>query len=104
MNIKDQVKLFKNIIENEYRHTQDKEIEDIRNEYVNYEEYMEKKVRIMEKLKETLSDEDFNIVRELDDISSNIACLEQRHYFKEGVKAGICNLKFLSEYDTKILL
>lgn len=104
MKVKDQVKLFKNIIENEYRHTRDTEVEDIRNEYVEYEEYEKKKVRIIEKLKETLSDEEFDIVSELDDISSSMACLEQRYYFKKGVKAGIDNLNFLSEYEAKMLL
>ena len=104
MNVKDQVKLFKNIIENEYSHIQDTEAEDIEKAYVEYGEYTEKKVNIIEQLKELLSDEVFNLVNELEEINLNISCLEQKHYFKAGVKAGINNLNFLSEYDTKMLL
>ncbi|MDQ0150676.1 DUF6809 family protein [Eubacterium multiforme] len=104
MKVKDQVKLFKNIIENEYRHTQDTEIEDITNEYVEYMEYSKEQDRILERLKETLSDEYFNMVSELNDINANMACLEQRHYFKEGVKAGLDSLKFLGEYKSMMLL
>ena len=104
MKVKDQVKLFKNIIENEYQHVQRTESEDIESSYLDYGVHTEKKVRIMERLKEMVSDEIFQLISELDDINTEIACLEQRHYFKEGVKAGISNLNFLSEYETKILL
>lgn len=51
MKVKDQVKLFKNIIENEYKHIQNTEVEDIENSYLEYGVHTEKKVRIMEKLK-----------------------------------------------------
>ena len=58
----------------------------------------------MERLKEMVSDEIFQLISELDDINTEISCIEQRHYFKEGVKAGLDNLNFLSEYETKMLL
>lgn len=104
MKVKDQVKLFKNIIENEYKHIQNTEIEDIENSYLEYGVHTEKKVRIMEKLKEIVSDEVFQLISELDDTNTEIAYIEQRYYFKEGVKAGIDNLNFLSEYQAKMLL
>lgn len=104
MNVKDQVKLFNNIIENEYRHTQRTEVEDIESDSVEYGLNTEKKARIMEKLQGKLSAEIFAIVSELDDINTELTCIEQRHYFKEGVKAGLDNLNFLGEYDSRMLL
>lgn len=101
MNVKDQVKLFKNIIENEYRHIQDNNIE---NKCSEYRELIEKKLEFMDRLKEISSSECFELISELDDINTQMASLEQRLYFKEGVRTGINNLNFLSEYETKILL
>ncbi|MEG1141586.1 MAG: hypothetical protein RSE41_03920 [Clostridia bacterium] len=104
MNVKEQVKLFENIIENEYRHIQKTEVEDIKSTEVEYGVHTEKKTKIMDELRKTLSSEMFEIVSELDDINVEMVCIEQRHYFKEGVKAGIDNLNFLSEYDSSMLL
>ena len=92
-------KVINGVIENEFKNVNEfKEpyFSDIDKEYIRLDENSSK---LMEELIDTLSEEQQNMFNNFES-----AFIEQwknilRFYFKEGVRAGLTNLKFLDEID-----
>lgn len=92
-------KLINGVIENEFNHIQEYEephLSDTDKEYIGLVENLSK---LSKELFNTLSEEQQNIFNNFES-----AFVEQwtnllRFYFKEGVRAGLTNLKFLDEID-----
>ncbi|WP_195972696.1 hypothetical protein [Clostridium thermobutyricum] len=104
MNIKEQVKLMRNIIENEYRHIQNREREALNLESDDYRISQNNQDELINKLQSLLDKEGINYLDNLIMVDSDILGILSEYYFKEGVKAGLTNLSFLNEYETKLLL
>ncbi|ENZ03383.1 hypothetical protein HMPREF1092_00569 [Clostridium thermobutyricum] len=104
MNIKEQVKLMRNIIENEYRHIQNREREALNLESDDYRISQNNQDELINKLQSLLDKEGINYLDDLIMVDSDIMGILSEYYFKEGVKAGLTNLSFLNEYETKLLL
>lgn len=93
-------KVLKNIvnktIENEFFHVQEeglKYMDDIK----EYDQIEEKYDCLYHELKQNLPKEMHDILDEFNDKRTELLCLEIKHYFKQGVKAGLTNLKYLEE-------
>lgn len=104
MNIKEQVKLMRNVIENEYRHIQNREREALNLESDDYRISQNNQDELINKLQSLLDKEGINYLDDLIMVDSDIMGILSEYYFKEGVKAGLTNLSFLNEYETKLLL
>lgn len=104
MNIKEQVKLMRNIIENEYRYIQNREREALNLESDDYRISQNNQDELINKLQSLLDKEGINYLDNLIMVDSDILGILSEYYFKEGVKAGLTNLSFLNEYETKLLL
>ena len=104
MNIKEQVKLMRNIIENEYRHIQNREREALNLESYDYRISQNNQDELINKLQSLLDKEGINYLDNLIMVDSDNLGILSEYYFKEGVKSGLTNLSFLNEYETKLLL
>lgn len=104
MKIKDQVKLMRNIIKNEYNHVQDIEGNLLNLKIDKYSQIQDKQDELIKKLIKILPKENKNILNELIDLQALNESVLSEYYFKRGVKTGLTNLSFLREYETKSLL
>lgn len=88
--------LINNIIENEYKHIQDHQVEDMENN----KEWNETNENMSKVFSEIYKDIPKELKSKIDELDALIGLEEsylERYYFKKGVKAALTNLKFLSE-------
>lgn len=96
MKIEELKVLINNIIENEYKHIQDHQVEDMENDEL-WNETNENMSKVFSEIRKDIPEELKNKIDEIDSlIGLEESCLE-KYYFKKGVKAALTNLKFLSE-------
>lgn len=91
-------KLINNVIENEFRRVEEKNLKDLNVEVLEkYENYSNEIIRLQKKIQGGLSEElkkDFYI---MDSLLMDQLCIEIAYYFKKGVQAGTTNLNFLKD-------
>ncbi|MDC4241289.1 hypothetical protein NE398_14115 [Clostridium tertium] len=95
MNYEKMCELIKGIIESEFTNVQEFREEKFADRDIEHKQLNQTSAGLMDKLMETLSEEQKDLLNELD---SAIACEWVnlcRFYFHEGVAAGLSNLKFL---------
>ena len=98
-NIVNIVNIVDGIVENEFRHIQETLEKDFTDTNLDYKQ----NTLITEKLnkaleKETTEDQQ-RLIRELEASISNEWIELCKFYFREGLRAGLSNLKFLNEID-----
>ncbi|EKY22799.1 hypothetical protein [Clostridium celatum] len=99
MNYENIVNIVDGIVENEFRHIQETLEKDFTDTNLDYKQ----NTLITEKLnkaleKETTEDQQ-RLIRELEASISNEWIELCKFYFREGLRAGLSNLKFLNEID-----
>lgn len=99
MNIKNIENIVNGIVENEFNHVQETLEADFENENLEYkqQELITKVIR--EALKKDTTEEQQRLIRELENSISAEWIELCRFYFREGLRAGLSNLKFLNEVD-----
>lgn len=99
MDYKKMKNIVDRIIENEFNHVQETLEADFENESLEYKQQvlMTKAIRVALE-KDTTKDQQ-RLIRELQDSISNEWMELCRFYFREGLIAGLENLKFLNEID-----
>lgn len=92
-------KIIDGIVENEINHIQQYGEVEFVHEDIEQKELNKTTREIFEKLKDSLSEEQqellFNLETAITTEWTNLCMF----YFREGLRAGVCNLKFLSEID-----
>lgn len=92
-------KIVDGIVENEYRHVE----EFLENKFqatdLEYKEKSEITNSIYRKLKEDMTEEQKELLDDLYSSFTTESLILLRFFFKEGLRAGLSNLKFLSEID-----
>lgn len=100
-------KVLKNIVDgainNEFEHIQDENLNGMK-DLKEYEKFGERGQEIYHILEQHLPKEFHNLLGEYEDIRTQELCLEIRHYFRKGVKAGLTNLKYLEEAEAEIIM
>lgn len=99
MNYENIVNIVDGIVENEFRHikeTLEKDFTDTNLDYKQNTLITEKLNKALEK--ETTEDQQ-RLIRELEASISNEWIELCKFYFREGLRAGLSNLKFLNEID-----
>lgn len=93
-------KIVDGIVKNEFNHIQISLEKDFIDNNTEQKELTKTTQEIFEELKSSMSEEQRKLLLSLDfaiaDEWTNIC----KFYFKEGLKAGICNLKFLNEINS----
>lgn len=99
MNYENLKKIVDGIVENEFNHTSDISASDFENENFAYkqQELITKVIR--EALKKDTTEEQQRLIRELEDSISAEWLKLCEFYFREGLRAGLTNLKFLKEIE-----
>lgn len=99
MNIKNIENIVNGIVENEFNHVQETLEADFENENLEYkqQELITKVIR--EALKKDTTEEQQRLIRELEDSISSEWIELCRFYFREGLRAGLSNLKYLKEIE-----
>lgn len=99
MNIKNIENIVNGIVENEFNHVQETLEADFENENLEYkqQELITKVIR--EALKKDTTEEQQRLIRELEDSISAEWLKLCEFYFREGLRAGLTNLKFLKEIE-----
>lgn len=99
MNIKNIENIVNGIVENEFNHVQETLEADFENENLEYkqQELITKVIR--EALKKDTTEEQQRLIRELENSISAEWIELCRFYFREGLRAGLSNLKFLKEIE-----
>lgn len=99
MNIKNIENIVNGIVENEFNHVQETLAADFENENLEYkqQELITKVIR--EALKKDTTEEQQRLIRELEDSISAEWLNLCEFYFREGLRAGLSNLKFLKEIE-----
>lgn len=99
MNIKNIENIVNGIVENEFNHVQETLEADFENENLEYkqQELITKVIR--EALKKDTTEEQQRLIRELEDSISSEWLKLCIFYFREGLRAGLSNLKFLKEIE-----
>ena len=99
MNIKNIENIVNGIVENEFNHVQETLEADFENENLEYkqQELITKVIR--EALKKDTTEEQQRLIRELENSISDEWIELCRFYFREGLRAGLSNLKFLKEIE-----
>ena len=90
-------KIIDGVIENEFRHIQDFEEKDFTDNDLEYKKESEVTEALYKKLLEDMTKEQAEL---LDKFYASFTCENVelcKFYFKEGLRAGLSNLKFLSE-------
>lgn len=87
------------IVENEFNHVQEILEADFENENLEYkqQELMTRVIRAA--LEKDTTEEQQRLIGELEDSISNEWLELCRFYFRQGLRAGLSNLKFLKEMD-----
>ncbi len=99
MNIKNIENIVNGIVENEFNHVQETLEADFGNENLEYkqQELITKVIR--EALKKDTTEEQQRLIGELEDSISAEWLKLCIFYFREGLRAGLSNLKFLREIE-----
>lgn len=99
MNIKNIENIVNGIVENEFNHVQETLEADFENENLEYkqQELITKVIR--EALKKDTTEEQQRLIGELEDSISAEWLNLCIFYFREGLRAGLSNLKFLKEIE-----
>lgn len=98
MNYENLKKIVDGIAENEFNHTSDISASDFENENFAYKQQEITKV-IREALKKDTTEEQQRLIGELEDSISAEWLKLCEFYFREGLRAGLTNLKFLKEIE-----
>ena len=98
MNYENLKKIVDGIVENEFNHTSDISASDFENENFAYKQQEITKV-IREALKKDTTEEQQRLIGELEDSISAEWLKLCEFYFREGLRAGLSNLKFLKEIE-----
>lgn len=98
MNYENLKKIVDGIVENEFNHTSDISASDFENENFAYKQQEITKV-IREALKKDTTEEQQRLIGELEDSISAEWLKLCEFYFREGLRAGLTNLKFLKEIE-----
>lgn len=96
MNYEERKKLINNIVDNEFDHVQNENLEGM-DELEKYNNIAENVDIIQTKLFELLPNEHKYLLDELDTKVWEMVSIQVRHYFKKGVAAGTSNLNFLRD-------
>lgn len=99
MNIKNIENIVNGIVENEFNHVQETLEADFENENLEYkqQELITKVIR--EALKKDTTEEQQRLIEELEGSISAEWLKLCIFYFREGLRAGLSNLKFLKEIE-----
>lgn len=99
MNIKNIENIVNGIVENEFNHVQETLEADFENENLEYkqQELITKVIR--EALKKDTTEEQQRLIREFEDSINSEWLKLCEFYFREGLRAGLTNLKFLKEIE-----
>lgn len=99
MNYENLKKIVDGIVENEFNHTSDISASDFENENFAYkqQELITKVIR--EALKKDITEEQQRLIGKLEDSISAEWLKLCEFYFREGLRAGLTNLKFLKEIE-----
>ena len=99
MNIKNIENIVNGVVKNEYNRTQETLEVDFENENTEYKQKVLMTQVIREALKKDTTEEQRRLIGELED-SISAEWLELcEFYFREGLRAGLSNLKFLKEIE-----
>ena len=99
MNIKNIENIVNGIVENEYNHVQETLEADFENENFEYKQKVLMTKVIREALKKDMTEEQQRLIGELEDSVSSEWIEICKFYFREGLRAGLTNLKFLKEIE-----
>lgn len=97
-------KLINGIVENEIRHIANEQEVEFTNENQEYINQKKNTNDIYNALKNQLTEEQQYLLNDLMDSTAIEWILLNKFYFKEGLRAGLSNLKFLNELDNSYLL
>lgn len=92
-------KIVDGIVENEFRHVQEFLEEDFEDNDLEYKKESAMTQLLYKKLEEGMTEEQKDLLDKLDcsmTLKSTSLC---RFFFKEGLRAGLSNLKFLNEIE-----
>nr|UWG26033.1 MAG: hypothetical protein [Bacteriophage sp.] len=99
MNYENLKKIVDGIVENEFNHTSDISASDFGNENFEYKQKVLMTKAIREALKKDTTEEQQRLIGELEDSISAEWLKLCEFYFREGLRAGLTNLKFLKEIE-----
>lgn len=99
MNYENLKKIVDGIVKNEFNHTSDISASDFENENFEYKQQVLMTKAIREALKKDLTQEQRRLIGEFEDSISSEWIELCSFYFREGLRAGLSNLKFLNEVD-----
>lgn len=99
MNYEKICKLIDGIIESEFENVQEFRETNFSDKDKEQQQLEDKSSELMDKLMATLSEEQKDILDELDGVLADVWINLCRFYFKEGVAAALTNLKFLDNID-----
>lgn len=100
MNYDKMCKLIDGIIENEFNNVQEFKEAGFVDKDIKQQQLNKTSSELMEKLMGTFSEEQKDLLDELDGALASEWINLCRFYFKKGVAAGLTNLKFLSDTDS----
>lgn len=100
MNYEKICKLIDGIIESEFENVQEFREEKFANRDIEHKQLNQTSAGLMDKLMGTLSEEQKDLLDELDIAITCEWVNLCRFYFKEGVAAALTNLKFLNEINS----
>lgn len=93
-------KLINNVIENEFRKTEGEALQGIDEETNDkYWDYNSKIIELQGKIKDSLTEELRECFFQCEELVTKQFLIEIEYYFREGVRAGVTNLKFLSDIE-----
>ncbi len=96
MNLENTTKLINNVIENEFKHVQNENLESMDN-LEEYDKIAKENNERYLLLKEALPEDLQKVLNKFYDTFTDGMCIEIKHYFKKGVAAGTSNLNFLRD-------
>lgn len=100
MNYEKLCKLIYGVIESEFGNVQKFRERNFSDKDKEQQKLENKSSELMDKLMGTLSEEQKDLLDELDGALTNVWINFCRFYFKEGVAAGLTNLKFLNDINS----
>jgi len=99
MNCKNFKNIIDGIVENEFKHIQETLEEGFANTNLDYIQSRLASEEIYKVLEKDATEEQQKLIRDLEDSVSNEWLELCRFYFREGLRAGLSNLKFLNEIN-----
>lgn len=99
MNIKNIEKIVNGIVESEFNHISDLPESEFENENIEYKQKVLMTKVIREALEKDMTEEQQRLIGELEDSVSSEWIEICKFYFREGLRAGLSNLKFLKEIE-----